>query len=338
MAAPRHLAPAFVGAEGFDLDRPHLSVDGMTPSGPNLSHWPGNRTPRRYKADLSTGICLNFAAAPADERAAFLGDAAFVVNDHYDTDGFLSMLAVTRPELALVHEPLCLSAAATGDFQAYQSRGGFAVDRIVANLARPDSPVADLFADLRGAEKALARYRWLLDHAERVLTGPEAFAPCWLDEWRRQTAELAACRAGSLERTLLPAAGLSIVRTEAPVQRMTLNTLAGAYRVLHVLEAADGPRYRYHDRTESWFEVVSFTPLPRVDLRPLAARLQELEGDPAGPHRWCADPPTEPVPELWFGIDEPQVYGQVTRALEPSRLRPELVAEQLARHLTEPGR
>ena len=69
--------------------------------------------------------------------------------------------------------------------------------------------------------------------------------------------------------------------------------------------------FSYHDRTESWFEVVSFTPLPRVDLRPLAARLQALEGavdrDDA---RWCADPPNLPVPELWFGRDEPQAVAE----------------------------
>src|SRR5690606_9548070 len=128
-----------------------------------------------------------------------------------------------------------------------------------------------------------------------------------------------ACRDGALERELLPALGLSIVRTTGPVRRMTLNTLAGAFRVLHVSAADGGTRYRYHDRTESWFEVVSFTPLPRVDLRPLAERLQVLEGEHAAPQRWCADPPDDPVPELWFGQNEPQEYGAVTRELGASR-------------------
>ncbi len=329
MPRPR-LTPAFVDAPGFDLERPHLSVDGMTAAGPNLSHWPGNRTPRRYKADLSTGICLLFARAPEDEQAAFLGDAEFVVNDHYDTDGFLSMLAVTRPEVAFRHEELCLAAAATGDFQACVTQRGFAVDRIVAHLARADSPVAGEFSGLSGPAKAAARYRWLLDHAERVLGRPESLAALWQDEWNRLAEELATCRSGALDREVLGDIGFSIVRTRGPISRTALNTLAGAYRVLHAEESTDGPLFRYHDRTETWFEVASFVPPKRIDLRPVAAALQELEGAPAGPFRWCADAPTEPVPELWFGVDEPQAYGQVTRSLGPSRLAVATVGGALA--------
>ena len=115
---------------------------------------------------------------------------------------------------------------------------------------------------------------------------------------------------------------------------MVLNTLAGAWRILHVQDSAEGARYRYHDRTESWFEVVTFSPLPRVDLRPLAERLQDLEGDSSNGVRWCADAPTEPVPELWFGADEPQAYGQVTRELAPSRLAPDVVRAAVAEHLS----
>ena len=59
--------------------------------------------------------------------------------------------------------------------------------------------------------------------------------------------------------------------------------------------------------------------------------LQQLE-DGAGAHgalsgEWCVDPHTEPVPELYNGVPEPQEYGQVTRSLTPSRLRPEVIEE-----------
>ena len=68
------------------------------------SHWPGNRTPPELKADLSTGICLSFARAPAEYQQTVLAGAEAVVNDHYDTDGFLSMLAIVRPDVALARE------------------------------------------------------------------------------------------------------------------------------------------------------------------------------------------------------------------------------------------
>lgn len=320
----RTLSIAFAGASGCEV--PHLSVDGMSPRGPNLSHWPGNRTPRRFKADLSTGICLLFSRAAPTDQEHFLGDAQAVLNDHYDTDGFLSMLAVTRPELALAHEELCLAGAATGDFGAWHGRSGFAIDRIVANLAAEHSPVRQEFAGLAGPERSLARYRWLIEHAESVLTEPERLADLWESECRDVMTELDQARDGALTRDLFPRLGLSIVRTGKPVRRMTLNTLAGAYRVLHLQATARGTLARFHDRTESWFEVVSFAPPPRTDLRILADRLRELEPANADGHGWHADPPDAPIPELWFGEDSEQEYGQVSRKLIPSSLPPSRIA------------
>ena len=322
----------FAGVPGA-TDRPHLSVDGMTPAGPNLSHWPGNRTPRRYKADLSTGICLTFAQDEPARQREFLGGVELALNDHYDTDGFLSLLAVHRPDVALPRESLLLAAAGTGDFQAWHGSTAFAIDRIVLNLAKPASPVAGEFAGLTGPEKDLARYRWLMGNAAEVLDHPERFAGCWREEHDRILAELYAARDGALEREVHADLGFAVARSTTPLARLTLNTLAGAYRVLHALEADGARRFRYHDRTESWFELSSFTPPARRDLRPLAARLQELEGPTDDGLGWFADPPDVPIPELWFGRDEPQAYGAVTRELGASRLPVATVAATIAEHL-----
>ena len=134
---------------------------------------------------------------------------------------------------------------------------------------------------------------------------------------------------GAVQRQWLAAADLAVVTTTGGRHRMTLNTLAGGYRVLHVQHDRDGTRFRYHDRTESWFEVVTFHAPRRRDLRPLAARLGELE--PAhGGAAWCADSPMEPIPELWFGVPGKQEYGQVTRVLQPSRLAADQVTTEFA--------
>jgi hypothetical protein len=323
-AGPR-LELGFLGAAG--CPELHLSVDGMTERGPNLSHWPGNRTPAKWKADLSTGICLNFARADAAERAEFLAGAEVVLNDHYDTDGFCSLLAILRPEVALPREELLLLAAATGDFGCYLTPRAFAIDRIVARLAEKDSPVAREFAGLTGPEKALARYRWLLTHAEEVLDRPEPFAALYADERARIEDEIDKGKRGAVQRSLDPELGFSHLVTARPQARMTLNTLAAAYRVLHTVTTPEGPLHRYHDRTESWFELLTFRAPPRRDLRPLARRLAELEPDRDGA-MWCADAPTEPIPELYFGLPSAQAYGAITRQLRPSRLGAEQVAAE----------
>jgi hypothetical protein len=315
------------------LPEPHLSVDGMTPAGPNLSHWPGNRTPGKWKADLSTGIALRFARAPAAEREEFLGGVQLVVNDHYDTDGFCSLLAVLRPGVAFAREEVLLAAAATGDFGSWQTQRAFAIDRTVARLADAASPAA---RDLRGVtdpdELSLRRYAWLLEHAEAALDDQAAFAALWEEEAAHVQQEIDRGLRGALERRRWPEIDFALVTSRGGRHRMTLNSLAGAFRVLHVAHGDEGPHYRYHDRTESWFELVTFHPLPRRDMRPLAARLAELEParDGAG---WNADPPSEPIPEVWFGVPGPQEYGQITRELRPSRLSVERVASAFAAHL-----
>ena len=308
-----------------DTPAHHLSVDGMSPRGPNLSHWPGNRTPSKWKADLSTQICLAFARAPQGEREAFLDGAEVVLNNHYDTDGFLSLLAVLQGELARAREELIVLAAATGDFQAFQTPRSFAVDRIVLNLGDPErSPLAGQFQGLSDGERSLARYEWLLEHAEQILGEPESLAALYEEELALVQGQLQTCRQGALERTDHSPCGLAVLRSDRPLLRMVVNTLAGGYRVLHIVQGPEGPCYRYHDRTESWFELVTISPAPRRDLRPLARQLQEREGD-RGAAGWIGDAPTEPVPEVYFGYPSAQEYGKITRELLPSRLDPEEV-------------
>jgi hypothetical protein len=325
----------FAGAGGLSV--PHLSVDGMTPHGPNLSHWPGNRTPPQWRADLSTGIALRFARAAAEEQERFLGDAELVVNDHYDTDGFASLLAVLRPELAFAREELLLAAAATGDYGTWQTWRGFAIDRIVAGLASEKSPVRGAFHGVGDPEKlSLRRYEWLLEHATSVLDHPGQFAPLYADEMARVQEEVARGLAGDLERRAFAPLGFTVLTSNGGRLRMTLNTLAANYRVLHVQRDPDGTRYRYHDRTESWFDLVTFRPLPRVDMRPLAARLAAIEPEHDGAS-WQADEPGEPIPELYFGVPSRQAYGQLTRELRPSRLPPERVVAAFASHFASPA-
>jgi Family of unknown function (DUF6687) len=335
--ATRHTTPnlRLLPAGGPEAATPHLSVDGMSPEGPNLSHWPGNRTPRKWKADLSTGICLNFSRAPATDQREFLGSVTGVLNDHYDTDGFLSLLAVLRPEVAMEHEERCLLAAATGDFQAFQTWRGFAIDRIVLNLADPQrSPHAAAFESLTGAARDFERYRWLLEHAPSVLAEPERYQPLYADELAQVQEQLRAARSGAVDRRLWPEHHLAVVTSTEDLHRLVLNTVAGAYRVLHVRQTPEGPLYRYHDRTETWFEVCTFSPPRRRDLAELRTRLQRMEdGQDAGQEgAWCSDPATEPVPELYHGLPSGQAYGQITRTLTPSGLAPECVIAAVLEH------
>ena len=329
---PARLRLGFAGTEG--CTQPHLSVDGMTPSGPNLSHWPGNRTPREWKADLSAGIALRFARATAERQAAFLGDAELVVNDHYDTDGFAALLTILRPDVAMAREEVLLAAAATGDFGVLHTWRGFAIDRIVTGLTSERSPVRGAFtpfADAGSDQLAIERYRWLIEHADSLLDHTGGYRAIYEEELRLVQDEIDGGLRGRVDLRSLPDLGFSVLTSKGARHRMTLNTLAGAYRVLHVQQEPDGVRYRYHDRTESWFELVTLRPPTRRDLRPLAARLADLEPERDGAS-WNADPPTAPIPELYFGVPSEQEYGQISRELRASRLRADDVVAMFANY------
>src|SRR5437763_15940095 len=73
-------------------DVPKLSVDGTVGNAIHLSHWQGNETPARLRADTSTEIALTFVAAPDREEIARVGEV--VMNTHFDTDGVFSVWAV----------------------------------------------------------------------------------------------------------------------------------------------------------------------------------------------------------------------------------------------------
>jgi len=80
-----------------------------------LSHWIPNRTPRAFKADSSTEICMKFVEAGD-------GDHDLVVNNHTDVDGMLSAFVLLFGELALRHRQTIVQAAEMGDFWGWGDR------------------------------------------------------------------------------------------------------------------------------------------------------------------------------------------------------------------------
>ena len=83
--------------DSYEGETPAISCDGLVPGAAlDLTHWQGNGTPRRFKADTSTEIALKFVVS---EEALEQWAGAVAVNNHFDTDGVLSVwtLARSRP-------------------------------------------------------------------------------------------------------------------------------------------------------------------------------------------------------------------------------------------------
>src|SRR6267154_6374994 len=101
---------------------PKLSVDGTVDNAVHFSHWKENHTPSSLKADTSTEIALNLVAAP--DRQELTQGIDLVTNNHFDTDGVLSVWTVLTGERALELREKLIAAAEAGDFSELSTQAG----------------------------------------------------------------------------------------------------------------------------------------------------------------------------------------------------------------------
>jgi hypothetical protein len=219
-----------------------VCCDGLCPGAAlDLSHWRGNRTPRELKADTSTEMALGWAAR--GERGS-----ALVVNNHFDTDGVLSVWALLEPERALPHAAILAAAAEVGDFDEWpDDERGLWLEAAVSALAE-------------GAEDDEASYRRVLPALGDVVAHLEARRELWGGAWealqeadrRARQGAVAAARVGEVA-VLAHGAG----EAELPGPVLTRMAPAGTKRWLVAFDAGGGRwRFRYELPRYAWAETV----------------------------------------------------------------------------------
>ncbi|MCB9934894.1 MAG: hypothetical protein H6840_04295 [Planctomycetes bacterium] len=296
-----------------------VSVDGNSPGRLHLSHWPGNRTPERFRHDLSTGMALKLAEAP--DRAEVLKGFTTVTNNHWDTDGLCSVFAVMQPGLALAHGQTLLAAALAGDFGLFTTPEGVKIDLTLTALTKhPGSPVASQGFD-EDLQRRQAQYEFGLDMLPRLLANPDLHADWFAQEFWTIQQDLRALREGDAEIERFDALDFAVVTTDRPLHETAVNTAAGCDRILTVLDTHPGlHRYGLRLTTLSWFDLVSGPKRTRPDWSGLVQQLNR-EAPAEGGH-WFAESLQEPNPVLEFVNDKGD--------LVPNGTRPEVVKRLMA--------
>lgn len=306
-------------------DELQVSVDGAwNQPGLNLSHWPGNTTPRELAHDLSTGVALHFARLPRARRDELARGCTSLANNHFDSDGVCALFAVRHPERALARAEPLLDLAAAGDFFRWPSDRALAQDLVIAGLVDPErSPWSARFAGLDDAARYELVMNELVDRLDDVLDGDlERFAPLWTPGVERARADRTRLASASRDDLV----HLDLVVWIAPrgepflPGRHAMSGTSDADRLLALQERGGGCTARLVLNTSSWFDLQ--TPrLPRPSLETLAQRLNELEGCAldAGV-RWRCEPTASPSPELWFGREGKPWFAEHSSVLEESRL------------------
>ena len=272
------------------LDKtPKLSVDGTVSNSIHFSHWEGNATPPEVKADTSTEIALKLVASP--NRSVLTNDIELVTNNHFDTDGVLSVWTVLNGERAAEFRDVLIAAAEAGDFSEYSSRDGVRVSLAIqgTDQASPNddtgSPLARFIAGQEVNDDARA-YELVLPEVERLLRNVDDYEPLWRDGWKRIADALESFERGTSEIRELPDSKISLItlspdifssggfnptRHSAPYT--AISQFARGSLFLIATPTTDGWFYRFDYPYYSWAETVE---RPRIERRELSKTLQTL--------------------------------------------------------------
>jgi hypothetical protein len=260
----------------------HAVVDGPLLPGTvlSLSHWRGSGTPDALRDDTSALIVLRYLAADADGP-----EIRAVTNNHYDEDGLFAIwLLLERPPEGSPERALAVAAAEAGDFGTWTDpwapRVAIAAMSMAERGATPFPEVGRILATAGAVDPAGRLYRAILPRVAGLLADPDRYRMLWRPRWSRIEADIALLDAGDATVEDVPGADLALVRTPRPLDPMALHPRTPRMRILTALP--DGTRtvtYRY----ETWVDYASRPLPPRVDLTPVAARLQAQERNPV---RW----------------------------------------------------
>jgi hypothetical protein len=279
---------------GLD-DTPKLSVDGTVSNSVHFSHWEGNETPPSLKADTSTEIAINLVAAP--NRDELTRGIELVTNNHFDTDGILSVWTVLTGERALELRDRLIPAAEAGDFSEFTNEAAVRASIVIQGSDQPNpnedlgSPLA---CQLAGANVDHARaYELVLPEVERVLTNPDAYESLWRSAWEKISIALESFARGSstvnpfgnvslvtLAPEVFSSSGFNPTRHAAPYTAISHYAKGEMFVIATPFES--GWTYRIDYPYYSWAETVVRPKITRRDLTMLLESLNEMERNNSG--------------------------------------------------------
>jgi hypothetical protein len=283
-------------------DVPKLSVDGAVDNAIHFSHWKGNETPSSVKADTSTEIALNLVAAP--DRNQLTQGIDLVTNNHFDTDGVLSVWTVLTGERALDLREKLIAAAEAGDFSELSTQAGVRASIVIQGSESAidedaGSPLARQLAGGPVNDDARA-YELVLPHVEQVLTRTNDYASLWCDPWNRIALALDSFAKGrsrvdedsearislvTLAPEIFSSSGFKPTRHCAPFTAISHHARGEVFLI--ATPFAGGWAYRLDYPYYSWAETIVRPRIERRDFSSLVAVLNELESNSSG--RWRLD-------------------------------------------------
>lgn len=251
-------------------NRETISCDGRVEgTSLELTHWTNNKTPDALYADTSTEMALKFALL---DDSKF--EDALILNNHYDSDGVLSVWACLEPERALKYSSLLKEGAEAGDFGEWSSDNGVKLDCAIESYLVNDEEAA--------YESVLKELPNILQ--DLIDSGGESYKELCKDGFQAALEDWEAIQAG--EASLKKGPGKMVLVEESDGHHLSPYALhrglidsrlsEGVTRVLRCLSFNDDKtyRYRYEMPGYGWVKKLVDRPvIPAVDGSKLVQKL-----------------------------------------------------------------
>lgn len=306
--------------DGPELDTVRHARIGPAPAGrpvPDLAlgNEPGVRVRPRFGADTATGIALNMLRSPDAET--LLAGLEAVTSAAFSGDRLLAMWALCHPDAGIERSGALVDAARACEFSAARTVEATQIACFVR--AYPEES---------GAPDADALYAELLPRVHQLVDQPKDFDLVWIGEYSDVLQSGSLLGSGAVQIEDEPELDLTIMYTPLRLHDLTRFPAAAHTRLLTVRSENT---YSLEYRRDSWVQFPEGRPLPRIDLRPLAQRLNLFE---RGKGSWRAEPVSEAAPRLYLDagdgrpapslIDAATVIEEVRGYLHDAARRPEL--------------
>jgi hypothetical protein len=347
-----------------------------------LSHWANHQTPKELYADTSTEIALNFVKLRREQQQLLQRqqllllllqqqeknsntdttamktfenyadfDNAWVLNNHFDTDGVLSVWACLQPEEDVLdrYAHLMIQGAEAGDFGEWSSDNGVKLDCTMNSLLKECSNDDDEMA----YHAAIEQLPDMLQDFE--LTGGQSYEHLWRNGgWEQALSGWQDIQDGRVKLERFEDSRLVLVYEEPQQQQQyeedgAQPPLLSPYalhrglreaglwsdttRILRILQhpmSADNSRkekqhtwsysYQYEKIGHGWVQdVIKRHHVPDIDKADLIQKLQE---------HFCKSDENEPPATLWMEGGSSGLVS-ICQSGSPTRLQPSQVARAL---------
>ncbi len=311
-----------------------ISVDGIVPNSYHLSHWQGNKTPAPLKADTATEIVFRYLCHP--DRKSLFPKVGIVTNNHFDTDGLLSVWAFLNARKAEPMAGRLIAAAEAGDFSAFSSEEGVQIDLLTKALCHAeDSPLAEGIRAYRGPQEA-AFYKVLLPLVPDLFRKKDEYRAFWRAPFEDILHSMSLFDQGVIGLEEYEDEGLSVVIDEKRPARQAIDHHCQGNLILVVEDrekAEGGFSYELEYRYYAWAETVTRPPIQKIKMAQLAETLNQQESQQG-------EQQEAQKTGLWMTDNYPGIslssalkFTDEAGARQLSRLHPNEVIQEVLSHL-----